>query len=108
MPSHTAASAFVKLFELNGAPWDWPAWQDRTGIRHGLFPTDDAKLPPGWTRKDATDVHSYFRAYNALSTETKKLQFATKTKGGSSHPGRDIWYSFVTSMASVGYPQRYH
>lgn len=95
MPSHTVASALIKLFELNGAPWEWPTWQERTGIKHGLFPADDGHLPPGWTRKDATDVHSYFRAYIELGSEAKKIQFATKSRGNSSHPGRDAWNSFV-------------
>lgn len=95
MPSHTAASALIKLFGLNGAPWEWPTWQERTGIRHGLFPHDDNHLPPGWTRKDATDVHSYFLAYNQLGSEAKKIQFATRSKGNSSHPGRDTWNAFV-------------
>lgn len=100
MPSHSAASALVKLFEFKGAPWDWPAWQERTGISHGLFPSDDKHLPPGWTRKDATDIHSYFLAYNRLGSEAKKLQFSTKSKGNSAHPGRETWGNFVNKYWS--------
>lgn len=95
MPSHTVASALIKLFFLNGAPWEWSAWQELTGIRHGLFPPEDKNLPAGWTRKNASDVASYFQDYNALDSEEKKINFATRTKGNSSHPGRDIWNSFV-------------
>jgi hypothetical protein len=76
MPSHTASSALIKLFSCDGAPWQWPAWQERTGILHGLFPDDNSKLPKGWTRKDAVDIQSYFRAYHLLLNEDKKLAFA--------------------------------
>ncbi|KAF9441652.1 hypothetical protein P691DRAFT_683240 [Macrolepiota fuliginosa MF-IS2] len=96
MPSHTAASALIRLFFFNGAPWEWSVWQELTGIRHGLFPSEDKKLPPGWTRKDASDVWSYFLAYNNLDTEEQKIRFATRTKGNSSYPGRVIWNSFVS------------
>ncbi|KAJ3563513.1 hypothetical protein NP233_g8897 [Leucocoprinus birnbaumii] len=97
MPSHTAASGLIKLYEINGAPWNWPAWQERTGITHGLFPEDDKQLPPGWTRQDAIDVKAYFDAYIQLKTEDQKIRFATKTKGsGSNFPGRLVWNSFVS------------
>lgn len=96
MPSHTAASAFIKLYFLDGAPWNWQAWQERTGIRHGLFPSDDAKLPSGLTRQKADDIEAYFRAYNQLDTEEKKINFATKTKGNAAYPGRAIWNTFVS------------
>jgi hypothetical protein len=96
MPSHTASSALIKLFSFNGAPWQWPAWQERTGIHHGLFPDDDSKLPKGWTRKDAVDVQSYFRAYHLLPTEEKKIAFAVNAKGGASaYPGREFWNNFI-------------
>lgn len=95
MPSHTTSSALIKLFFLNGAPWGWPAWQERTGIQHGLFPDGDEQLPPGWTRQDAIDVQSYFNAYNQLSSEGEKIKFATRSRGGSSYPGRTIWNAFV-------------
>jgi hypothetical protein len=96
MPSHTAASALIKLYFLDGAPWKWPAWQSRTKIKHGLFPSDDKHLPPGFSREDAVNVESYFKAYNSLSNEDDKIKFATKTKGGAAYPGRRIWNDFVT------------
>lgn len=97
MPSHTAASALVKLYALDGAPWEWPTWQEITGIRHGLFSDDDSQLPRGWTRKDATDVQSYFRAYKQLPSEEKKLAFSVNTKGAASaYPGREFWNHFVS------------
>ena len=95
MPSQTAASALVKLYSFNGAPWQWPIWQERTGIYHGLFPQDDSHLPKGWTRKNAVDVQSYFRAYQLLPNEEKKLTFSSKTKGSSEYPGRDFWNGFI-------------
>jgi TATA-binding protein-associated factor len=95
MPSHTPASALIKLFSIGGAPWEWQAWKDRTGIRHGLFPKDDDFLPPGLTREDVTDVCSYFNAYQALKTEDDKITFATKTRGAPAYPGRKTWNLFV-------------
>ncbi|KAF9444080.1 hypothetical protein P691DRAFT_678274 [Macrolepiota fuliginosa MF-IS2] len=96
MPSHTVASALIKLFSLNGAPWEWSTWQELTGIQHGLFPTDDNHLPRGWTRKDADDVKSYFHAYGQLKTEDDKFRFATKTQGSAEYPGRVTWNSFIS------------
>ncbi|KAJ3566667.1 hypothetical protein NP233_g6859 [Leucocoprinus birnbaumii] len=97
MPSHTAASGLIKMYENDGAPWQWQAWKERTGIHHGLFPDDDEHLPPGWSRQDALDVKAYFDAYTSLTTEDQKIKFATKPKGGGSNfPGRLIWNSFVS------------
>ena len=48
MPSHTAASALIKLYFLDGIPWKYPKWMEITGVKHGLFPSDDALLPPTW------------------------------------------------------------
>lgn len=96
MPSHPPSSALIKLFSFNGAPWQWPAWQERTRIYHGLFPEDDANLPIGWTRKNAVDVESYFRAYHLQPTEEKKLQFSSNTKGSSAYPGREFWNNFIS------------
>lgn len=95
MPSHTAASALIKLFSLNGAPWCWTAWQDITGIKYGLFPEEDQHLPPGWTRQNAIDVKSYFTAYMRQPTEEQKIAFAVNSKGVSSFPGREFWNAFV-------------
>lgn len=96
MPSHIPASALIKLFFLDGAPWQWSVWQDRTGIRHGLFPPDDDKLPSGLTREDVTDIASYFNAYNDQPTEDDKIAFATRTRGNSAYPGRAKWNAFVS------------
>lgn len=95
MPSHTAASALIKLYSLNGAPWSWTTWQEITKIEHGLFPLNDSKLPPRWTRTNATDVQSYFHAYKLMPTEDKKLSFATDSKGGAAYPGRKFWNTWV-------------
>jgi TATA-binding protein-associated factor len=96
MPSHTAASALIKFYSFDGAPWKWRDWQARTNVKYGLFPPDDKQLPPGFSREDAINVESYFIAYNALPNEDDKIKFATKTKGGAAYPGRRIWNDFVT------------
>ncbi|KAF8871323.1 P-loop containing nucleoside triphosphate hydrolase protein [Infundibulicybe gibba] len=95
MPSHTAASALITLYYPGGHPWDWPVWQELTGVRHGLFPPVDSDLPKNWTREDANDIESYFRQYRVLAKEEEKIKFATARRGGSSHPGRQKWTAFV-------------
>jgi TATA-binding protein-associated factor len=95
MPSHTPASALIKLYSLDGAPWQWEAWKDRTGIRCGLFPGDDDHLPSGWSRQDVVDVLSYFKAYQNQKSEDDKITFATKKRGAPDYPGRQTWNAFV-------------
>ena len=94
MPSPSIDSVFIRLYHLNGAPWNWPVWQDHTGISDGLFPEDDNKLPPGWSRNDASDVESYFNAFLNVEGEEKKNRFVTG-RGFPKHPGREIWRSWI-------------
>ncbi|KAF8054482.1 P-loop containing nucleoside triphosphate hydrolase protein [Lyophyllum atratum] len=68
---------------------------EHTGVAYGLFPDDDKKLPRGWTRQNAVDVQSYFRAYSLLASEDKKVAFAVNDKGGSKYPGREFWNNWV-------------
>ncbi|GLB36948.1 putative aortic smooth muscle cell differentiation [Lyophyllum shimeji] len=95
MPTHKGPAALAKMHALNGAPWQWPTWQGLTGIRHGLFPDDDTKLPRGWTRQNAVDVQSFFRAYQQQPTEEAKLSFIANSKGVSAYPGREFWNAWV-------------
>jgi len=98
MPSHTAASALIKLFYVEDAvhPWDWSVWQDLTNIHHSLFPANNKHLPTGWSREDANDILPYFRMYEAQPTEQAKIKFATSTHGGVAPPGRRKWSAFIT------------
>ena len=96
MPTHTIASALVKLWTL-GAPWDYPAWQTTSGTYHGLFPADPAHLPKGWTAEDAANVKSYFEQYRLQPTEDDKIAFARQTKG-SVLPGRKTWRDWVSAL----------
>ncbi|KXN84276.1 SWI/SNF-like matrix-associated actin-dependent regulator [Leucoagaricus sp. SymC.cos] len=99
MPSHTAACALIKLYAVGGAPWQWPTWQKLTGICHGLFPQDDKDLPPGWTRKDAEDIESYFTGYLNQGSEEDMQRFSKKS-GTPAYPGRNLWNSYVQKMWS--------
>ena len=94
MPSHTPASALIKFYELGGFPWNMPTWQSLTSIRHGLFPDDDRHLPPGWTRRDADDIKSYFRQYQQQPSEDLKIKFSAARD--PSVPGRKLWADFVS------------
>lgn len=87
MPSQTASAALIELYRaIDGAPWCWPTWQQITGVRHGLFPQDDDKLPSHWTREDANDIHSWFiHCHSAGKPEN----------GAASMPGRTKWDQFV-------------
>lgn len=98
MPSHTVAGALVVSWSTSppDASWSWPAWREITGVRHGLFPSDDAHLPRGISRVDANDIYQYFQSYSLLSSKTAKLAFANGSKGILRHPGQPKWSSFVT------------
>lgn len=99
MPSHTAASALIKLFFLGGYPWNWPAWQNITGVYHGIFPADDSLLPKGWNRQDAVDIKSYFEQYNQIAGEEQKIKFASSTN--KFVPGRTRWNKWINSNWEV-------
>jgi hypothetical protein len=94
MPSYTPASALVKFYEFDGFPWNMPAWQQLTGIKHGLFPPNDSHLPPGWTRRNADDVKSYFNKYQQQPSDNLKIKFASSRDPSS--PGRKFWAEFVS------------
>ena len=97
MPSHTIHSALTQMFyDLPGAPWDSPVWQDVTGVRFSLFPPDDAHLPSGWSREMATDISSYFDKFRALKTEDQKIKFSSGKGQADTVPGRKIWRDWVT------------
>ena len=96
MPSHTIPSALIKLYHTNGAPWHWTNWKEITGIHHGIFPTDDALLPKGFTRRDVIEIQSYFDQYNAQPTEDAKIKFASLYKV-QPVPGRIKWRDWVTA-----------
>jgi hypothetical protein len=95
MPSHSASSALIKLYGLGELPWNFPTWQDITGVKHGLFPDDDRHLPKGWTRHDANDIKSYFDQYQQKPTEEQKIKFASAARDGGV-PGRKKWTDFVS------------
>ena len=94
MPTHTAASALICFHSFDGAPWCWPRWQEITGVKHGLFPTDDLLLPKGWTRRDAEDIKSYFFQYHQLPPEDK-IKFSVNSSSGPVVPGRSKWNNWV-------------
>ncbi|KAG6883167.1 hypothetical protein C0993_007539 [Termitomyces sp. T159_Od127] len=99
MPSHSVAGALVELYwstEPAGVPWSWIVWQEITGVKYGLFPSDDARLPRGISRADADDIYQFFQAYSALASKVAKLAFANGSKGAARHPGQRKWASFVT------------
>ncbi|RXW13670.1 hypothetical protein EST38_g12186 [Candolleomyces aberdarensis] len=100
MVVHLNHSGLLRLYyDIPGAPWNWPRWKEMTGIQHGLFPADDAHLPPGWTREDAKAIRSYFEAYRALPTEEAKHAFASVTKKANieDYSGRTLWRTWIVN-----------
>lgn len=95
MPSHTIQSVLVKLHSAGGAPWQWETWKEITSIRNGIFPSDDTLLPKGLTRKDVTDIRSYFAQYDAQPSEDAKIKFASGK--ATQIPGRTKWRDWITS-----------
>lgn len=94
---HNHSGLLRLYYDIPGAPWGWPRWQEITGIKHGLFPDEDVMLPPGWTRDTANAIHSYFEAYRARPTEEAKHAFASATKAAhlEDYSGRHMWRSWV-------------
>jgi hypothetical protein len=99
MPAHTVHSALIEMyFDDPGAPWTFPQWQTLTGIKSGLFSDLDSQLPPGWDRKTADCVRSYFDQYQKKKGQDKRVQFAAARKGSSEVPGRELWRKIVTDL----------
>ncbi|RXW14683.1 hypothetical protein EST38_g11168 [Candolleomyces aberdarensis] len=98
MPTHTSASALIKLYHSDGAPWSFPQWQTITGVTHGLMPPRNEHLPKELTRQDIIDIDSYFSQYAAKPTEDDKIKFASKAKkvGKDEIPGRGKWHGWVS------------
>lgn len=100
MPTHTIASALIKFYFMKepfgGAPWIFPAWQETTGVYHGLF--DKTKLPKGWTPEMAAAVQSYFAQYQSKRGEDEKVKFACLNRKAEMEtvPGRAFWKQWVT------------
>lgn len=97
MPSATVHSALAEMQLEDGSPWNFSEWKRITGVSHGLFPTDDALLPKGWTRETATLIDSYFSQFDNLGTPEAKIQFASARRGAITVPGRDLWRAWVTA-----------
>ncbi|KAF9472810.1 hypothetical protein BDN70DRAFT_818120 [Pholiota conissans] len=96
MPSLTIPAALLQL-TVEGVPWDYPAWQEATGVYHGLFSDDPGHLPKGWTKQDASDIRSFISRYCALDSEEKKATFLSE-KRGTVLPGRKKWQNWVNSI----------
>jgi hypothetical protein len=97
MPSPTAATALIRLWEHNEAPWNWPTWQDHTGITKGLFPPQDCDLPFDWTRHQADDIKTYFMKFKQLPSEESRAKFA-RGMGGEVIVGRELWKACVVKQ----------
>jgi len=91
MPSPFGHLALTKLFP---EPWDWPTWQEITGVQHGLFPADDSLLPEPWTRADANDISAYFDRYAAADEDDKQLLANSKK---NNIPGLKKWRAWVSA-----------
>lgn len=117
MATHTAHGAMTQMYlDAEGFPWTSPVWQEITGVRHGLFPPDDALLPQGsgWTREKANYVASYFDQFDKKATEEEKISFSIGRKNANQVPGEEkisfsigrknanqapgrlIWRNFIT------------
>ncbi|RXW12649.1 hypothetical protein EST38_g13204 [Candolleomyces aberdarensis] len=104
MPTHTPASALIKLFfAMHGAPWIFPRWLEITGLKHPFNPKRDEHIPKDLTRAKINAIESYFSQYHAKPTEDEKIKFAMKLKqdGIETVPGRELWRNWVTSHYST-------
>lgn len=96
MPSLSIAAAFLQLTDL-GIPWELPAWQEASGVTHGLFPDNPAHRPKGWTTEDSANIKSLLSHYHALGSEEKKSAFLSD-KRGNVLPGCSKWQKWINSI----------
>lgn len=96
MPHPTIPAAFLQLTDL-GIPWDFPAWQDATGVTHGLFPDDPTDRPKGWTEEDLANIKSLFSRYRALRSDEKKTNFL-RDNNANVLPGRQKWKQWANAI----------
>ncbi|KAK7434927.1 hypothetical protein VKT23_019930 [Stygiomarasmius scandens] len=100
MPTITPMEAFLRLYHLDKNqcyPWNFPRWQELTGVYHGLFPEDDAHLPKGWSRRDADDIRSFFVQYHNQANDDLRSKFVKGGKGAPASPGREKFRKWVTT-----------
>jgi len=96
MPSYTYASTLVKMYyDCPGASWT-STWQDLSGVHYGLFPSDNACLPVGWTHQMAMDIATYFDKFHACKTEAEKMKFASQNKVAETVPSCKAWCDWLT------------
>lgn len=96
MPSHSSAAALIRLYNAcDQAPWSWPTWQGITGIHNGLFSEEDRHLPPGWTREDSSDIHSWFIHARASLGASDYAENAQESADRPDLPGKQKWMRFV-------------
>jgi TATA-binding protein-associated factor len=93
MPSTPLSATLINLWQFEEAPWKWPKWQKLTGVHHGLFPLDDAHLPDGWTRQDATEIRSYFNRVLAIRSVEDRTKLHNSRAGVI--PGREKWKNWL-------------
>ncbi|KAF5343804.1 hypothetical protein D9758_016217 [Tetrapyrgos nigripes] len=97
MPSITAAEALIRLHTVDKGlnyPWCLPQWQSLTGVKHGLFPVDDAHLPAGLTRQDSIEIKSFFDQFVDLPEEFRS-KFVAGGKGSAAVPGHKIFLTWI-------------
>lgn len=95
MPTLTIAEAILQLTDM-GVPWEFPVWQEGTGVYHGLNPVDPAQLPKGWTPEDAADINSFLSRYSALSSDSGKAHFLSNT--ANVLPGKKKWQTWINAV----------
>lgn len=96
MPTPSIPFLVIKLGDL-GLLWESSVWQDITGVKHGLFPSDPHLSPPGWVGNDSDNIKSFLDQVGARATEEDKMAFVSQTRG-TVLPGRKKWKDWVNAL----------
>ncbi|RXW14189.1 hypothetical protein EST38_g11666 [Candolleomyces aberdarensis] len=102
MPTPTPATTLARIWgTADGAPWNYPAWQSRTGVFGGFHESESTLLPPEFSREQVENILKYLRHLNSIQHEEDRNKFA---RGLSSDddiwPGRLLWNNWIKKMMS--------
>lgn len=97
MPSFSIPSALLALATFSGAPWNWPSWQDITGIMGTPWESDPVTNTMQWTKDTIDAVAAYKSNFTAIQSTVDQQAYGTRRKHDNDALGRTTWNSFVST-----------
>jgi hypothetical protein len=97
MPTISLAGALLALGSpTDNVPWDWPQWQQMTGIEVALYlPRAVDNLPANWDAQIQSAVSAFALNFSNLS-DADRVEYIKNQKDNDAE-GRKAWISFVNN-----------